>query len=167
MCSGPWKQPSEVLALSWVTGGEVLSPAGWCGAHRVSRVEDGAAHSVSPAEDGAARGVSPEEDGSYSVSPCGGWGWSWHVPLRRMGLAPNGHWEREPWASATAADRVTLEGSLSAASFTLGRSRGSDPEGGQTYTGPQPCRAAASSAVFSSHLPVPSGVCLRGKGLSA
>lgn len=63
---------------------------------------------------------SPVEDGAgHGVSPCGGWG-SWSVPTWRMGAGPNGHWERESWASATATDRVTLEGSLSpTASFTL------------------------------------------------
>ena len=111
--------------------------------------------------------VPPAEDGPRGVCPRGGWGSSRRVrpaewgslraPSLRVGLAPDGHRERELWASATATDRVTLEGSLSAASFTLGRSSGSDPEGvHDLHRASALQRVEASSATFSSGLPGPS-----------
>ena len=108
-------------------------------------VEDGA-HGVSTHGGWGSRRVPPwrmgltacplTEDGAHhGVSPCRGWV-SLRAPSLRMGLAPDGHQERQLWASATAADRVILEGSLSAASFTLGEAAALTQKGRRT----QPCR---------------------------
>ena len=154
----PWAESREVKSSAQQAGvGHTACPA----------TEDGAGHSVSPprrmglavcapAEDGARHSVSAPRNGAHCMPPRWVWG-SRRVPPRRMGLAPDGHRERELWASATAADRVALEGSLSAASFTLGRSSGSDPEGvHDLHRASALQRVEAPSATFSSGLPGPS-----------
>ena len=121
--------------------------------------EDGAAHGVSPCRGGLVTACPPAEDGvahGMCVSPHRRWGW----PLLGTGkgsLGPVWHFRGgSPW-----------KGSLSAASFTLGWSKGSDPEGAPNlHRASALQRVQVSSAICRSPLPVPGRLCPRGKGLS-